>query len=88
MDSTSLLVASTNGFQKGTRIRIEAGQGAGEILVIENIVNPQTMTVRKYNAFDKLHDWFWATWHRLQDKFLTWYEARFGSTEDYDESLD
>jgi hypothetical protein len=91
MDSTSILVASTDGFCKGARIKIEAGQGAGEILVIKDIVSPQTMVVRKYNIFDKAHDLILSSWYRLQDKLLTWYESKFGSTEtpeDYDESLD
>lgn len=88
IDSTSLLVVSTNGFQPGTRIKILAGKGKDEIFVVREIQSPTTMIVRQYNIFDKLYDRLLLSWHRLQDRFETWYEARFGTTQtsaDYEE---
>jgi hypothetical protein len=86
--SNTLMVNTSAGFYPGTRLKIKHGTNAGEILVVTK-VEGNTLSVRKYNIFDKIYDVALQKWHGMQERFWTWHEAKFGEPEkDYGEELD
>lgn len=89
-DTTATVeIADGRKIMKGARITITGGPDKGQVYVVKGKPGPNTLTIRNYNIFDRVGDWWRATRHALREWWAIKREALFGDLEkDYNENLD